>query len=74
MTIGYELTGDRKYLDYGKKTFDRALSVSASYVGGKRIVEDAVIEGSAPTKNFAQSFLPITCFYVKMTEANVLLH
>ena len=73
MAIGYELTGDEKYLDFGKKTFERSYGESRSLGGGKRIVEDAVIVGSGPTKNFAQSFLPITCFYVMLVKANKLL-
>ena len=68
MAIGYELTKDPKYLEYGKKTFERALVVSPASVGGKRIVEDSVIVGNGPTKNFAQSFLPITCFYVQLAH------
>lgn len=70
MAIGYELTGDVKYLDYGKKTFERSLAVSPASVGGKRIVEDAVMVGNGATKNFAQSFLPITCYYVQLALAN----
>ena len=70
MTIGYELTGDEKYLDHGKKTFERSLVVAPASVGGKRIAEDAVIVGSGATKNFAQSFLPITCYYVQLALAN----
>ena len=70
MAIGYELTGDVKYLEYGKKTFERSLAVSPASVGGKRIVEDAVMVGNGATKNFAQSFLPITCYYVQLALAN----
>ena len=70
MAIGYELTQDKRYLDYGKKTFERAKDVSPASVGGKKIVEDAVIVGSGPTKNFAQSFLPITSYYVQLALAN----
>jgi hypothetical protein len=70
MAIGYELTGDAKYLDYGKKTFERSLNVSPASVGGKRIVEDAVLVWNGATKNFAQSFLPITCYYVQLALAN----
>ena len=70
MAIGYELTGDTRYLDYGKKTFERSLAVSPASVGGKKIVEDAVLVGSGATKNFAQSFLPITCYYVQLALSN----
>ncbi len=73
MAIGYELTGDEKYLDFGKKTFMRSYGEARSVSGGKRIVEDTVIVGAGPTKNFAQSFLPITYFYVKLAGANKLL-
>ena len=70
MAIGYELTKDTRYLDYGKKTFQRAIVVAPSSVGNKRIAEDAVLVGNGPTKNFAQSFLPITCYYVQLAHAN----
>ncbi len=68
MAIGYELTGDIKYLEFGKKTFKRSLDGKAGLPSGKKIVEDTVILGSGPTKNFAQSFLPITYFYVQMRK------
>ncbi|MBE5828026.1 MAG: hypothetical protein E7305_01035 [Butyrivibrio sp.] len=73
MAIGYELTGDEKYLDHGKKTFRRSYGESHSLSGSKRIVEDSVLVGQGATKNFAQSFLPITSFYVKLARANKLL-
>ena len=38
-----------------------------------KIVEDSVLQGSGTTKNFAQSFLPITEFYVSLVNANKLL-
>jgi hypothetical protein len=70
MAIGYELTGDIKYLEFGKKTFERAIKVAPASIGGKRIVEDTVIVGSGAPKNFAQSFLPITAFYTQLVKAN----
>lgn len=73
MAIGYELTGDEKYLDFGKKTFKRSYGESRGMSGSKRIVEDTVMVGQGPTKNFAQSFLPITSFYVQLARANKLL-
>lgn len=69
MAIGYELSGDRKYLDFGKKTFERATAPSSLSIGGKKIVEDAVIVGSGAPKNFAQSFFPITSYYVQMVKS-----
>lgn len=74
MSIGYELTGDERYLDKGYKTFKRAVVNNISpKVGGKRIVEDAVLDGEGAPKNFAQSFIPITGFYVHLVRANKLL-
>ncbi len=73
MAIGYELTGDATYLDKGMKTFKRALTPSSYSTGAKKIVEDSVLQGSGTTKNFAQSFLPITEFYVSLVNANKLL-
>ena len=69
MAIGYELTGDARYLACGKKTFEKGLENIRGALGGKKLVEDAVIEGSGSTKNFAQSFLPITNYYVQMTKS-----
>ncbi len=73
MAIGYELTGDRKYLECGRKTFQTAIQASAGGAGGaKRIVEDTVIAGSGGTKGFAQSFLPLAVFYKALAEEGML--
>lgn len=71
MATGYELTGNPKYLEFGKKTFLRSLNNGALSLGGKKIVEDAVIVGNGATKNFAQSFYPITDFYVQSVKAGI---
>jgi hypothetical protein len=73
MAIGYELTGDDKYLDKGIKTFMRNMKNSGFSIGQKKIVEDTVIVGSGAPKSFAQSFLPLTYFYTKSVKANKLL-
>jgi predicted flavoprotein YhiN len=70
MYIGYELTGDRKYLDFGRKTFWNAIHDNSDSSRNKRVVEDAVLVGSGPTKSFAQSFLPLTQFYNAMIGEN----
>ena len=70
MYIGYELTGDRKYLEFGKKTFWNAIHDSSDLGMNKRVVEDAVLVGSGPTKSFAQSFLPLVQFYNTMIGGN----
>ncbi len=63
MYIGYELTGDVKYLQAGLKTFYNNIAEKASYDSGKRIEEDAVLVGRISPKGFAQSFLPLIQFY-----------
>ncbi len=73
MAIGYELTGDARYLDYGVKTFRKAISGSGFSIGNKKVIEDCVMVGSGAPKNFAQSFFPITYYYVKCVNANKLL-
>ena len=72
MYIGYELTGDRKYLEYGMKTFKNNIKEPPSYNGSKRIAEDAVLIGSTPTKSFAQSFLPMVQFYNALLKEGML--
>ena len=73
MAVGYELTNDSSYLDKGILTFKRAIANASGIGGGKKIVEDTVISGSGAPKNFAQSFFPLTNFYVSAVEANKLL-
>ena len=73
MAIAYEITKEDRYLDYGLKTFYRQISSQSGISFTKRIVEDTVMVGNGPTKNFAQSFLPLTLFYVKAVQANKLL-
>lgn len=72
MYIGYELTGDRKYLESGLRTFWNNIKENPSNGGGKRVVEDAVLVGSAPTKSFGQSFLPLMQFYNAIIAAQLL--
>lgn len=62
LTIAYELTGETRYLEYGKKTFTSNL-VPGGFSGKKKMVEDTVIVGSTGTKNFAQSFIPMAVYY-----------
>ncbi|MDD6572092.1 MAG: hypothetical protein PUF12_06910 [Thermoflexaceae bacterium] len=73
MTIGYELTGDTKYLEYGRKTFYANINEPDPGIGGaKKIVEDTVISGSKGTKNFGQCFIPLSVYYKAMTDNNML--
>lgn len=73
MTIGYELTGDTKYLECGRHTFWKNIHApSPSVVGTKKIVGDAVIHNSEGTKNFAQSFLPLSVYYKAMADNDLL--
>lgn len=71
LTIGYELTGNTKYLEYGKKTFFKNMG-DAPLGMNKRVVEDAVIVGNTGTKNFAQCFIPLTVYYKAMTDNNMM--
>lgn len=73
LTIAYELTGNTEYLKYGKRTFAVNISAPApSVVGVKSIVEDAVIQKTNGTKNFAQCFIPISVYYKALADNNML--
>lgn len=73
MTIGYELTGEKRYLEYGRRTFLNSIhSPAASPVGNKIIEEDAVLVGNAGTKGFAQCFVPLSVYYSAMTREGLL--
>ena len=68
LTIAYDLSGDPKYLEYGKETFKNAVSDSPSYTSAKKKIENSVIVGSASSKNFAQSMIPIAGFFRAVAE------
>lgn len=73
MTIGWELTGEKRYLEYGRKTFERTVFAPTASVGGaKKVIGDTVIWGGGGTKNFAQSFIPLATYYKALTEADML--
>ncbi len=71
MAIGYELTGDEKYLEAGLPTYRQALHEGGGK-GGQRVhVEDAVIWPGDSCKNFGQSFLPLACFDRALEQAGL---
>lgn len=74
MAIAYELTGEKKYLEYGKKTFGSAVQGSFGLGFGtqKRIAENAVLVGSTATKRFAQMYIPVVTYYKAAAEAGML--
>jgi lantibiotic modifying enzyme len=65
LSYAYELTGDKKYLEAGMKTFEVSMSVNqlGGMVAEKKIVGDAVIVSGPGPKGFAQSFLPLVTYY-----------
>lgn len=72
MAIGYELTGDVKYLNAGKRTYIRALKESSKGFGDtKKMIENVIITGGNSTKGFAQSFYPLVVFYKCMVDAGL---
>lgn len=72
LVIAYELTGDKKYLMPGIKTFKRAiLEKPATINGSKRQEDDAVIGAGSSTKGFAQSFIPLITYYRAISENNI---
>lgn len=69
LTYAYRLTGRTEYLECGRKTFGMNLKSSPDYiVFPKKVVKDALVYGNQPTKNFAQSFLPMTVYYTALSE------
>lgn len=70
MAIGYELTGDTKYLEAGMETFYANRGGGGG--GGLRVhIDDAVIWPGDSTKGFAQSFLPIATFDCALEKARM---
>jgi hypothetical protein len=72
LAIGYELTGDEKYLEPGLKTFKNAvMSPPKTALGAKKIVEDAVIVDGDATKGFAQGLIPLITYYKAVSETGL---
>ena len=69
LAAAYDLSGNRKYLDYGIGTFRNAISDKQPLAGGaKRREENAVLLGSMSSKTFAQSMIPLTTYYRALSE------
>lgn len=72
LAIAYELTKDKKYLEYGVKTFVNDIRKGASAgVGSKQIIEDTVLVAGNSTKAFAQSFIPLSLYYKALGDADM---
>jgi len=74
MAIAYELTGETKYLEYGKNTFRMMVqgSLGMGFSAQKRIDENIVLVGTTATKRFAQMFIPVTTYYKAVAENGML--
>lgn len=71
MAIGYELTGDKKYLEAGLDTFYAHRGGSGLGHGLRRHIDDAVIWPGESTKGFGQSFLPVATFDCALEKAEM---
>ncbi len=64
LSIAYELTGNKKYIEYGLPTLKYVVSFKPAGVNyAKRIEEGSLIQGGMGTKSFAQMMIPVTLFY-----------
>ncbi len=74
MAVAYELTGDKKYLECGKKTFHSVIqgTFGLGFGAQKRMAENAVLMGNTATKRFGQMYIPVVTYYKAAVEAGVL--
>jgi hypothetical protein len=73
LTIGYELTGEVRYLEYGKRTFWRSINApSGGNVNEKNIVDDAVVTKGGSPKNFGQCMIPLSVYYKAASDNGVI--
>jgi hypothetical protein len=72
LAIAYELTGNSEYLKAGLRTFRNSIKDVPGYNSTKRQTEDTVLVGSGPTKNFAQSFLPLVQYYNALCRSGLI--
>lgn len=72
LAIAYELSGNKKYLKAGFKTYAKVIeNISASGGGLKRAIEDTVLTGNTGTKQFAQAFIPVATYYKALEKAGL---
>lgn len=73
LSIAYELTGDKKYLEAGVPTLKYVLKYAAPGGGGKKMIDgDTVRTGAPGTKSFAQLMIPVTTYYTACMREGVL--
>ncbi len=72
MAIGYELTGNTKYLEAGMQTFLQNMGGGPGHPGSARMhIDDAVIWGGEGAKGFGQSFIPLATFDCAIEKAGM---
>lgn len=72
LAIAYELSGDKKYLMAGQKTF--WANIESAMGGGstaKKVTEDTVMMGNMGTKRFAQMMVPMATYYSALIKAEI---
>ena len=68
----YDLSGDKKYLEYGIETFKNAMDDQPGYTSLKTKREDAVLVGNVSSKNFAQSMIPLAGYWRALSESEMM--
>ena len=68
----YDLSGDRKYLEYGIETFRNAMEDAPGFTSQKQKREDAVLVGNVSSKNFAQSMIPLAGYWRALSESGMM--
>ena len=74
LAIAYELTGDKKYLEAGMRTFRTVVqnALESGHSSTKRVEENSVLIGNTGTKRFAQMMIPTVTFYKAAAESGLL--
>ena len=69
----YKRQGDKKYLEYGFKTFETNINnTGRAGVGSKKVIDDAVVVSGDSTKGFAQSFIPLVTYYKALGDTGLI--
>lgn len=72
LAIAYELSGNKKYLQAGFKTYKNVIeNMTHSGGGTKHAIEDTVLTGNTGTKQFAQGFIPVATYYKALEKAGL---
>jgi len=71
LSYAYEFTGDKKFLEAGRVTFQEGIASAPRQAEGRELSGDALIFWGDSPKKFAQYYYPIFYYYYTILKADI---